>query len=88
MSIFGWSMPAGCNGTPYDNDEVYEQKIGGVWYAWDEADNVYRHDPKHPEARDDGYVYMGKIIWPSDIRPEFDSGKLLREFVAQQGGRQ
>lgn len=85
MSVFGWSLPAGCSTLPYDEDGAYEEKINGTWYAWDEGDRVYKHDPKHPDARDDGYVYIGDIVWPDDTGPEFDPATLLREFVNNLG---
>jgi hypothetical protein len=82
MSIFGWSLPAGCGELPGEGSEAYEERIGGKWYAWDENDNVFVYDPKAPQDRGDGYVYIGKIVWPEDAPAEFDSVCLLREFVA------
>ena len=81
MSVFGWSLPPGCTDLPYDNEGAYEEKINGVWYAWDENDRVYRQDPKHSAAREDGYVYIGDIVWPQALGPEFSEISLLRSFV-------
>jgi hypothetical protein len=81
MGLFGWSLPPGCSTLPGEESGAYEQQINGVWYAWDEDDNVFKHDPQHADARDDGYVYIGKLAWPDDTGPEFDSRALLREFV-------
>lgn len=81
MGIFGWSLPPGCGTLPGEEAGAVEKKIDGVWYAWDENDCVYRHDPKHPDAREDGYVYIGVLILPNDWDNEADPMKLLREFV-------
>ena len=86
MSIFGWSLPAGCGTLPCEEGGAYEQKIDGVWWTWDESDNVYRQDPKHPDARDDGYVYMGKIVWPQTMGPEQEPSTLLVEFARNHKG--
>lgn len=87
MSIFGWSLPAGCGELPGEGSEAYEEKIGGEWYAWDEGDRVFVYDPKSTHARDDGYVYIGQITWPDTWPdPEADSISLLRDFVAKRNG--
>lgn len=79
MSIFGWSLPPGCGTLPGEESGAYELRIDGVWYAWDEGDSVYKHDPTNPDARDDGYVFMGKLEWPND--PDADARVVLRQFV-------
>ena len=81
MSVFGWSLPAGCTSLPYDDEGAYEEKIDGTWYAWDEGDRVYKHDPSHADARDDGYVYVGDIVWPDHAGLNFEPARLLRQFV-------
>lgn len=86
MGIFGWSLPPGCGALPGEGGDVYEQNIGGIWYAWDDSDNVFKYSPGHPEARDDGFIWIGKIQWPDDPGPEFDSRILLREFVSGFAG--
>lgn len=69
------------NDDPPDSDEAHEEKIDGVWYAWTEDDHVFMQDPTSPLARDDGYVFIGHIVWPENLPYEFDSRTLLREFV-------
>ena len=81
MSVFGWSLPPGCKYLPYDDEGAYEEKINGTWYAWDEADRVYKYDPNHSDARDDGYVYIGDIVWPDHAGLNFEPAQLLRQFV-------
>lgn len=81
MGIFGWSLPPGCGTLPGEGSDAYEVKIDGVWYAWDESDRVYMQDPKNPEARDDGYVYIGQIVWTESMGPEEEPSSLLVEFV-------
>ena len=81
MGIFGWSLPPGCGTLPGEETGAYEEKIDGVCWAWDEDDRVFRYDSSHPDSRDDGYVYIGQMVWPADTGPEFDSRVLLREFV-------
>lgn len=80
MSAFGWSLPAGCTTLPCEEMVAYELKIDGVWWAWDEWDNVYESVPGSSE-RDDGYVYRGKLEWNDSI----DSpAAQLRAFVSNQ----
>jgi hypothetical protein len=86
MGIFGWSLPPGCGSLPGEESEAYEEKIDGVFYAWTEDDAVFKQDPQHPDAREDGYVYIGQITWPDDMPSEVDSAVLLREFVRQHEG--
>jgi len=77
MGIFGWSFPPGCGSLPGEESGAYEVRIDGIFYAWDEYDNVYRQDPKHPDAMDDGYVYIGTLAWPDDD----DAVSALRNFI-------
>lgn len=79
MGIFGWSLPPGCRTLPGEEEHAYEVRIDGVQYAWDEHDNVYRQDAKHPDARDDGYVLIGTLAWPDD--PDADPRVVLHKFV-------
>lgn len=79
MGIFGWSLPPGCGTLPGEESGAYEEKIDGVWYAWTEDDEVFRQDRNHPDAREDGYVYIGTINWSEDA--EVDASALLRGFV-------
>lgn len=65
MSALGWSLPAGCGTLPGEEEGAYEEKIDGIWYAWDESDNIYKHTGDCSE-RDDGYAFVGKL--------EFDDG--------------
>ena len=78
MSAFGWSLPAGCTTLPGEEDGVYELKIDGVWWAWDESDNIYESVPGSTE-RDDGYVYRSKLEWDDSID---DPAAQLRAFVS------
>ena len=81
MGIFGWSLPPGCGTLPGEESGSYEQQIDGVWYAWDEDDRVYAYTPEHPEACDDGFVYIGQVVWPESMGPEEEPSSLLVEFV-------
>lgn len=42
MSIFGWSYPAGCNSTPYDDFGPEVCPVCGK-ENWDENTETYRH---------------------------------------------
>ena len=76
----GWSYPAGCTGTPFDEHEgAFELKIDGVWFAWAEDGQVFEHTGSCAE-REDGYVLRGTLE-PLDT-PEYDPAKALTEFVA------
>lgn len=81
MGIFGWSLPPGCGTLPGEEVGAVEEKIDGIWYAWDEADRVHKYEPNHPDARDDGFVYIGQIVWPESMGPEEEPKALLVEFV-------
>jgi hypothetical protein len=60
-----------------DEDRAYEVEIEGVWFAWDEDDNVYRQCPTDPTARDDGYVLIGKLELP---HPDADPEEVFKQF--------
>jgi hypothetical protein len=45
MSIFGWSYPAGCSSTPYDEEDVIECPQCGAANADDEGEPVFAADP-------------------------------------------
>lgn len=77
MSAMGWSLPPGCGTLPGEEGGVYELKINGVWWAWDEWDNIYEYVPGSTE-RDDGYVSRGKMGYDESID---DPAKQLRQFV-------
>lgn len=77
MGIFGWSLPPGCGTLPGEESGAYEVQIDGVYYAWDEDDNVFKQDPQHADARDDGYVHIGRCAWPEDD----DAETALRAFI-------
>lgn len=62
MGIFGWSLPPGCGNLPGEEEGAVEVKIDGVWYAWDESDNLFKHVGEGAE-RDDGYTFIGKLEW-------------------------
>jgi hypothetical protein len=81
MGIFGWSLPPGCGTLPGEESGAYEEKIDGVWHAWTEDDEVFRQDPKHPDAREDGYVYIGTLNYPEDAPSKVDPAVLLKDFV-------
>lgn len=70
---------------PNEEPSAYEVTIDGMRYAWDEADNIYRHDPKHPDAREDGFIYLGHLAWPDDPDDPEDAARfMLRDFIQQQ----
>ena len=54
-------------------------EIDGAWFAWNEDDGVYRYDPHHKEARDDGYVLVGRFA-PTGAASE---SAALFDFVRQ-----
>jgi hypothetical protein len=65
---------------------AFQAKIGGLLYAWDEDDNVYRVDPDSPSAREDGYRWIGKLAWPEDDQ---HPSAVLKEFArSYQAGEQ
>lgn len=74
----GWSYPAGCSRTPYDEDGVFERKIDGTWFAWTEDGKVFEHTGSRVE-REDGYVLIGELH-PLD-EPEYDPEKAFIEYV-------
>lgn len=81
----GWSYPAGCSGTPYDEHEgAFELKIDGVWFAWSEDGLVFEHTGSLAE-REDGYILRGTLE-PIDI-PEYDPAKALTEYVQSLSGQ-
>jgi hypothetical protein len=84
VGIFGWSLPPGSGALPGEESGAYEVRLDGVWYAWDEDDRVYRQEPGHPDARDDGYVYIGQVSWPDE--PEADARVVLHNFIKQLQG--
>ena len=45
MSIFGWSYPAGCSGTPYDDDSPEECPQCGAANSTDEGEPVCSDAP-------------------------------------------
>lgn len=67
---------------PTDEEGAYETMIDGVWYAWDECDRVFVQDPNHPNARDDGYRYIGHLEYDDSIdHPETQ----IRVFLEKIG---
>lgn len=62
MGLFGWSYPAGCNGTPYDEEQAVEIKVPGVsadivtfWLEDGTVEVVY-----NPGADDEKTVFIFK----------------------------
>ena len=85
MGIFGWSMPAGCHGTPYDDAQALDigkgidLPEGVLGLFWDEDDNliesvaVTHPADKYagtPEYTDCENVYRGVHRWSDDLSEE------------------
>lgn len=83
MPLWNYNLPPGCGTLPGEESGAYEMRIDGVWYAWDEDDNIFKQDPHHPQAREDGYVFFKKLQWPDD--PEVDAREVM--YNAIKGNR-
>lgn len=77
MGLFGWSLPPGCGTLPGEEEGSYVVEIDGIEYAWGEDDLVYKYDPAHPGAREDGFVMIGTLAWPDHD----DGAAELKAFV-------
>lgn len=78
MSVFGWSLPAGCSTLPGEENGAYCVTIDGKEYAWDDCDRVFVYSGVHEHPEDDGFRYLGKCEYNNDID---DPEKILREWV-------
>lgn len=86
MSIFGWSYPPGCSGTPYDEEQVLDitkyierLPIGVKSVYWDEDGKLQEEIPvkvtywdgeKDIECFEGSYHTVGKIEWNDKLSDE------------------
>lgn len=74
MSIFGWSYPPGCNGTPYDED--YPCEVCG---GYDTIGGKGKNQCVCPECKVCGEVGNPDCYLPVDSKNEFHHGQVMTE---------
>lgn len=80
MSVFGWSLPAGCTRLPDDEDGSYSLIVEGKNYAWDDQDRVFVYSGVHESYDDDGYRFVGTCPWNDDEDPV----TVLKRWLAER----
>jgi len=59
----------------YNEEHALEITVCDHKVAWTEDDDVYVHQPDHPECkREDGYVLIGTLEWEDGHTETYDEG--------------
>ena len=73
-------MPPGCGSLPSEEKGAVEVEIDGIWYAWDESDNLFKYVGDGAE-RDDGYSFVCKLEWDDSDYPAIEQIKKALQRV-------